>query len=243
MPTALILGASSDIALAIARKFAQEGYDIQLGARDPAAIESTLSDLSIRFNIRCSLHQFDADRTAYHEFFFTQLNPSPEITVYCIGYMSRGDEMDDSWEETEKIISANYTGAVSILNIISKKYASQKKGTIIGISSVAGERGRQSNFIYGSAKSGFSAYLSGLRNWLYPYGVHVISVKPGFVYTKMTENLDLPGLLTATPEQVARAVYSASLRKKNIVYVKGVWRWIMLLIKFIPEPVFKRLKL
>ncbi len=243
MPTALILGASSDIGLAIARKFAQEGYDIQLGTRDPAAISSTQSDLSIRFNIRCSLHQFDADRTASHEFFFTQLNPSPEITVYCIGYMSQGKEMEDSWEETEKIISANYTGAVSILNIVSRKYASQKKGTIVGISSVAGERGRQSNFIYGSAKAGFSTYLSGLRNWLYPFGVHVITVKPGFVYTKMTENLDLPSLLTASPEEVGRAVYSASLKKKNTVYVKAIWRWIMLIIKFVPEPVFKKLKL
>jgi decaprenylphospho-beta-D-erythro-pentofuranosid-2-ulose 2-reductase len=243
MPTALILGASSDIGLAIARKFAREGYDIQLGARDPAGINSTRSDLSIRFNVQCSIYQFDADRTASHEFFFNQLEPSPEITIYCIGYMSKGKEMEDSWKETEKIISANYTGAVSILNIISRKYASQKKGIIVGISSVAGDRGRQSNFMYGSAKAGFSTYLSGLRNWLYPYGVHVVCVKPGFVYTKMTENLVLPALLTVTPEEVARAVYSASLKRGNIVYVKAVWRWIMLIIKLLPEPVFKKLKL
>jgi short-subunit dehydrogenase len=157
--------------------------------------------------------------------------------------MSREKEMEDSWKETEKIISANYTGAVSILNIISRKYASQKKGIIVGISSVAGERGRQSNFLYGSAKAGFSAYLSGLRNWLYPYGVHVVCVKPGFVYTRMTENLALPALLTATPEEVGRAVYSACLKRKNIIYVKAVWRWIMLIIKLIPEPIFKKLKL
>src|ERR1700680_1430785 len=130
MPTALILGASSDIGLALARKFAQEGYDIQLGPRYPAGIRSPRSDISIRFNVQCSIHQFDADRTASHEFFFNQLEHSPEISLYCIGDMSKGMEMEDSWKETEKIISANYTGAVSILNIISRKYASQEKGII-----------------------------------------------------------------------------------------------------------------
>ncbi len=108
----------------------------------------------------------------------------------------------------------------------------EKKGVIAGISSVAGERGRQSNYIYGSAKAGFTAYLSGLRNRMFPENVHVVSVQPGFVYTRMTQkNLPLPPLLTAQPEQVANTVYKAVASKKNVVYVKWFWRWIMLIIR------------
>ena len=108
---------------------------------------------------------------------------------------------------------------------------------------VAGERGRQSNYLYGSAKAGFTAYLSGLRNRLFHHGLHVLSIQPGFVYTRMTEGLTLPPLLTATPEQVASAVSKAIDKKKNVVYVKWFWRWIMLIIKSIPEFLFKKLKL
>jgi len=137
----------------------------------------------------------------------------------------------------------NYTGAVSILNIVANYYVSQQKGIIAGISSVAGERGRQSNYFYGSAKAGFTAYLSGLRNRLFHQQVHVLTVQPGFVYTRMTEGLPLPRLLTATPEKVADSIYLAIRKKKNVIYVKWFWRWIMLIIKCIPEFLFKKLKL
>src|SRR5690606_12784913 len=116
-------------------------------------------------------------------------------------------------------------------------------GTIVGISSVAGERGRQSNYLYGSAKAGFTAYLSGLRNALFSDNVHVVTVLPGFVYTKMTENLNLPKLLTAQPSEVADAIYAAVQKKKNTIYVRWFWKWIMLIIKCIPEFIFKKLKL
>jgi short-subunit dehydrogenase len=152
-------------------------------------------------------------------------------------------ELSSSGEETARILTANYTGAVSILNKIAASYVSQRKGTILGISSVAGERGRQSNFLYGSAKAAFSAYLSGLRNYCTAFGVHIATIKPGFVYTKMTAGLTLPPRLTATPQQVASAVYQAAERKKNVVYVKSLWRWIMLVIRSIPEPIFKKLHL
>jgi len=141
------------------------------------------------------------------------------------------------------MISTNFTGAVSILNIAAKYYVSEKKGTIVGISSVAGERGRESKLIYGSAKAAFSAYLSGLRNKLYKQNVHVISVKPGFVYTRMTENLPLPKLLTAYPSEVADSIYKAVQKRKNVVYVKWIWRYIMLIIKYIPEFQFKKMSL
>ncbi|PWT97795.1 MAG: short-chain dehydrogenase, partial [Bacteroidetes bacterium] len=145
--------------------------------------------------------------------------------------------------QTLKTINTNYTGAVSVLNVIANDFAARKQGVIVGISSVAGERGRQSNYIYGSAKSGFTAYLSGLRNRMFHYGVHVVSVLPGFVYTRMTEHLQLPKLLTAQPEDVADSVYKAVVKKKNIVYVKWFWKWIMLIIRSIPESMFKKRKL
>jgi short-subunit dehydrogenase len=147
------------------------------------------------------------------------------------------------WSEAAKIIHTNYTGGVSVLNIVAKHYIEAKEGVIVGIASVAGERGRQSNYLYGSAKAGFIAYLSGLRNRLYREGVHVVTVQPGFVYTKMTEDLSLPKLLTATPADVADVVYRGVQKKKNIVYVKWFWKWIMLIIKLIPEFIFKKLKL
>jgi decaprenylphospho-beta-D-erythro-pentofuranosid-2-ulose 2-reductase len=243
MSTVLILGATSDIGTAIARKFARMGYDIQLAGRELPAVRRASADLSIRYPVRCSAYLFDADSKDQHASFFQQLHTVPDITIYVIGYMNEGTTTFKDPGETEKTISSNFTGAVSILNIVAENYAARKQGTLIGISSVAGDRGRQSNFIYGSAKAGFNAYLSGLRNYLYPLGIHVITVKPGFVYTKMTDHLSLPATITATPEQVADAVYKSFINRSNIIYVKPVWKWIMWVIRSIPESIFKKVKL
>ena len=243
MPTVLLLGASSDMAVAIAKEFAAKGYDIQLAARNADRLRPLQSDLSIRYSVTCTLHEFDAEQPGQHAAFFDSLNPKPDITICVFGYLGQQQEAESDWKECERTIMVNYTGAVSILNIVANYYVSQGKGTIAGISSVAGERGRMSNYFYGSAKAGFTAYLSGLRNRLYHQKVHVLSVQPGFVYTRMTEGMPLPGLLTATPQQVAAAIYQAIIKKKNVVYVKWFWRWIMLIIKNIPESIFKKLKL
>ena len=243
MSTILILGAASDMAVAIAKKYAQQGDTIQLAARGVQRLKALQSDISIRYNTTCSVHEFDAVNFTSHQAFFDQLPVKPDITICVFGYLGENETARANWTESERIISTNYTGAVSILNVVSNYYAAQKKGTIVGISSVAGERGRQSNYIYGSAKAGFTAYLSGLRNRMFPEGVHVATIQPGFVYTRMTENLTLPPLLTAQPEAVADTVYNAAAKKKNVVYVKWFWRWIMLIIKSIPEFMFKKLKL
>jgi short-subunit dehydrogenase len=243
MPTALILGASSDIAVAIARKFAAAGYDIQLAARNPAKLAALQSDLAIRSSVKVSIHAFDAEEPARHTAFFDSLPSKPDTTICVFGYLGDQQKAESDWSECERIITVNYTGAVSILNIIANHYAATGKGTIAGISSVAGERGRMTNFFYGSAKAGFTAYLSGLRNRLYHKGAHVLTVQPGFVYTRMTEGMPLPKPLTATPELVASAVYQATIDKKNVIYVKWMWRWIMLIIRNIPESVFKKMKL
>lgn len=243
MPTILILGATSDIGQAIAREFAHQKYHIQLAARNTTTLNRLQTDLEIRNNVLCSVHHFDAVDFDSHLPLYQSLHPKPDIVACVFGYMKNNDITIHSSDETLNTIQTNFTGAVSILNIVATDFSLQKKGTIIGISSVAGERGRQSNYIYGSAKAGFTAYLSGLRNKLYNNGVHVITVLPGFVYTKMTAHLTLPKALTAKPKDVAKSVYRAVRKKKNVIYVKGVWRWIMLIIKLIPEAVFKRLKL
>lgn len=243
MPTVLLLGASSDIAVAMAQRFARSGYDIQLAARNAWRLDPLRSDLAIRHGVSASIHEFDAQQFGQHAAFFADLNPKPDITICVFGYLGDQQASASDWAECERTIQVNYTGAVSILNIIANYYAAQHKGVIAGISSVAGEKGRMSNYLYGSAKAGFTAYLSGLRNRLFHEQVHVLTVKPGFVYTRMTEGLPLPKLLTATPEKVADAVYAAIAKKKNVLYVKWFWRWIMLIIKSIPEFLFKKLKL
>jgi len=243
MEIVLILGATSDIGEAIAYHFASKGHPVYLAARNPEALTSIRSDLEIRFQIEVRIFQFDANLFATHSQFWQQLPRTPEITICVFGYLGKQNRAQLEWEETEKIINANYIGAVSLLNPVANQYEENKQGTIIGISSVAGERGRQSNYIYGSAKAAFTAYLSGLRNRLAKSGVHVATINPGFVDTKMTEGLPLPKPLTAQPKQVATAVYKAYRHKKNVTYTLWMWRWIMMIIKMIPERIFKKMKL
>lgn len=243
MPTVLILGATSDMGYAIAKKFAAEGYDVQLAARNAEQLQAFQSDLQIRSGRTCTLHHFDALDFASHAAFFQNLMPLPDVAVCVIGYMNDNEKVIADWNETLKTIQTNYTGAVSILNIVADAFVKRGSGTIVGISSVAGNRGRQSNYIYGSAKAGFTAYLSGLRNALHKRHVHVMTVLPGFVNTKMTEHLTLPKPLTAQPEEVAQAIYHGVSKKLNIIYVKWFWRFIMLIIVHIPEAIFKKLKL
>jgi decaprenylphospho-beta-D-erythro-pentofuranosid-2-ulose 2-reductase len=243
MATVLILGATSDIGVAIAKKFASQKFDIVLAARKPGQLKPLESDISIRYGVECKSRAFDALNYGSHAEFFSALDPKPEITICVFGILEDEEEAYNDWTLTERMINTNYTGAVSILNIVSKHYIAQKKGTIIGISSVAGDRGRASKLIYASAKAAFTVYLAGLRNKCFKENVHVMTVQPGFVFTKMTENQVLPGAITSTPVQVADIVYSAYLKKKNIIYVKWFWRYIMLIIQMIPEFQFKKMKL
>ena len=140
-------------------------------------------------------------------------------------------------------MDTNYTGVVSLFNIIANDFEDRRSGFMVGISSVAGDRGRKNNYIYGSAKAALTAYLSGLRNRLYDAQVHVMTVKPGFVATKMTEGMDLPEKLTAQPEEVAEDIYKAQQKNKNVLYTKWMWRWVMMMIKMIPEWKFKGMSL
>jgi short-subunit dehydrogenase len=243
MATALILGATSDIGVALAKKFASEKFDVILAARKPEQLKPLQSDIHIRYGVDCNTTAFDALAYNSHFAFFHSLEPKPEVTICVFGILDDEDLAFDDWRLTERMINTNYTGAVSILNVVAKFYIGQKKGTIIGISSVAGDRGRASKLIYSSAKAAFSTYLSGLRNKCFVDKVHVMTVQPGFVYTKMTENQPLPKAITSTPTEVASIIYNAYLKKKNLIYIKWFWRYIMLIIKSIPEFMFKKMKL
>ena len=243
MKSVLILGATSDVAMAVANKFAKEQYNIVLAARNVERLLPLQSDLNIRFGVASELKEFDALNFESHAAFVSSFAELPEVTVCAFGYLGDEEAGRKDLPEALNIIHSNYTGAVSILNLIAAQYKVKGSGCIIGISSVAGIRGRSSNYMYGSAKAGFTAYLSGLRNELFHHKVHVVTVLPGFISSKMTAHLKLPGILTSSPAEVGESIYKAFTKKKNVLYVKWYWGWIMLVIKLIPEGIFKKLKM
>ena len=163
--------------------------------------------------------------------------------ISAVGYLGDQARAQSDFDEARTIMDTNYTGVVSLFNIIANDFEHRRSGFMIGISSVAGDRGRKSNYFYGSAKAALTAYLSGLRNRLHDAQVHVLTVKPGFVATKMTEGMDLPEKLTAQPEEVAKDIYKAQQKNKNVLYTKWIWRWVMLVIRTIPEWKFKGMDL
>lgn len=240
----LVLGGNSDIAHAIARIFARnENADITLASRTMESLEKRVEDLRVRYGTSARGIHFDAVDFNTHRQFYDKLDPKPDIVIVAFGKMHDQMDVQTDFTKAMETIDTNYMGAVSILEIVAADFERRGHGTIVGISSAAGERGRKSNYLYGSAKAGFTTYLSGLRNRLYPRGVHVMTIIPGFVATKMTRNMDLPDRLTATPEQVAVDVYKAFLGKKDVIYSRWFWKWIMMVISLIPEPIFKRMSI
>lgn len=141
------------------------------------------------------------------------------------------------------VIRANFEGPALLLGELANRFEKRNRGCLIGVSSVAGDRGRARNYVYGAAKAGFTAFLSGLRNRLAAKSVRVLTIKPGFVATRMTDGMALPPALTAAPDDVGRAIYAAYASGRDIVYVRPVWRVIMAVIRMLPEAVFKRLDL
>ncbi|MDD3343435.1 MAG: SDR family oxidoreductase [Sulfurospirillaceae bacterium] len=239
----LIVGAKSDIAKELARVYAKAGYALILAARDHASLSSFQNDLQVRYGIDVQLKELDIINTQTHATFYAALEPKPYGTIVAVGYLGEQEKAQQNWCEAENILQVNFFGPLSLLNDIAQDYEVKKEGFIVGISSVAGDRGRQTNYFYGASKAGFSTYLSGLRNRLAKYHVQVLTVKPGFVATKMTEHLELPSKLTAQADEVAQAIFTAQQKGKDVVYVKLIWRFIMLAIIHIPEKVFKKMKL
>ncbi len=239
----LVLGGASDIGLAIAHRFAKEGFDVQLAARRPEELERAKTDMELRYRVAISLHAFDATAFHAHEHFMAGLPKLPEVAVSVVGLLGEQRENETDLEAAVRVMRANYEGPATILSVIANLFEARGSGTIIGVSSVAGDRGRATNYVYGSAKAGFTAFLSGLRNRLAKKGVHVMTVKPGFVATRMTEGMKLPPALTATPEAVADQIYAGFRKGRDVIYTKSVWRLVMTVICSIPEVIFKKLKI
>ena len=236
----LILGARSDMARATARAFAAKGYPIQLAARDTESLAADKADLETRFGIEVTLYAFDALDVAGHEGFVDGLPSLPGIAVCAVGTMGDQEENEKDPARALTVLRSNFEGPAILLGVLADRFVSRGGGTLVGISSVAGDRGRASNYVYGSAKAGFTAFLSGLRNRLAKQNVHVVTVKPGFVNTAMTAHLDLPERLTAEPEEVANAIVKAVEKSRNIIYVRPIWWLVMAIIRAIPETIFKK---
>ena len=240
----LILGANSEIAHAIAKQFAHfDRANLHLASRELELLNKKARDIEIRYQVKAKTYFFDATDFDSHNDFYHGLISKPDGVVIAFGYLADQQEAQQDFRKSKRIIETNFVGAASILEIIAADFEQRGFGFVVGVSSVAGERGRQSNYIYGAAKGALSVYLSGLRNRLHRRNVQVITVLPGFIRTKMTENLDLPEILMADPEEVAGDVYLAYKKGKDIVYTKWHWKWIMMCIKLLPEKIFKRLEL
>lgn len=241
--TVLILGGNSDVGKSLAKDFSKLGSNLILTTRKKDQLNFLKSDLEIRYEISCDIKLFDVLDFKSHKSFYKNLKTKPDIVITCIGYLDNQGDSQNDFEESLRAIQSNFTGLVSILNIISNDFEKKGSGVIVGVSSVAGDRGRGSNYIYGSSKAAFTSYLSGLRNRLHALGVSVITIKPGFIKTKMTSHLDLPKLLTASTDEISKDILNSIKKGKSIIYTKWFWKWIMLITKLIPERIFKKLRM
>ncbi len=244
MKSALIFGGKSPLALAIARQFAANGFDLFLIARNSAALAATESSFATEFNCKLSVVELDISKQgSLLEFVSSFQDRCPDVVISVLGRQQPADFKRDDIDALSALVEGNFTGPAAVLEQFATLMEKAGKGTLIGISSVAGERGRQKNYSYGAAKAGFTAFLSGLRNRLAGSGVHVMTVKPGVIQTDATANLQHPSWLVRPPEVVGVDIYRAFVKRKNTLYTPWFWAWIMLVIKLIPEPVFKRLNL
>ena len=242
MPLMLILGATSEIARACALRFAQEGWDLCLAGRRMDALHVMAQELHAKTGRAVDCVEYDALDCSTHAQLWDSIKDNTDAVLCAVGLL--GDQIAARHDEAaaDRLLRANFTGLVPLLSMAADTFEQRKSGLIIGISSVAGDRGRGSNYLYGSAKAGFAAFLSGLRARLMPSGVHVLTVKPGLVASPMLEGRDLPRLLIASPETTARDIAYAVKKKRHTLYTPWYWRGIMFAVKHLPERLFIRLK-
>lgn len=245
MKKILIIGATSAIAQAIAARLAQQGAQLFLLGRSQSKLNLVAADLKTRHGVTAATGAIVFDDFTTHAAAIAQAAKTLgglDAAFLCHGSLGDQKACEKDFALTEAEFRTNLLGAISFLTHLANFFEAQKSGCIVAISSVAGDRGRQSNYIYGSTKAGLTAFLQGLRNRLHPHGVNVLTVKPGFVDTPMTAHLK-KGLLMATPEKVAGDIVRAAEKGRCVLYTPWFWRWIMLIIKSIPETIFRRLKL
>jgi decaprenylphospho-beta-D-erythro-pentofuranosid-2-ulose 2-reductase len=241
----LIIGATSAIAQATARLWAMEGSNFCLIARSDEKLELLKNDLKARgaqnaISITADLSDLSTIpvlvRTAFEKI------PEYDIVLLAHGTLPDQQHCQKSLESTLEAININGLSSIALLTEIANRMEILEKGTIAVITSVAGDRGRQSNYIYGAAKGMVSVFLQGLRNRLHKAGVNILDIKPGFVDTPMTAHFK-KGFLWSSPDEIGNYIYKAIQKQKNLVYTPQFWRYVMLIIGSIPEFLFKRLRL
>jgi decaprenylphospho-beta-D-erythro-pentofuranosid-2-ulose 2-reductase len=259
MKSAVIFGANSSIAEQVIYKLAQNGYNLYLLARNISDLERINNDLKVRFqNIEIFIESYDASQEKGQiidkklELIYSKM-PNIDLFLFAHGVLPEQQKAEQDWNYALNTIEVNSLSIMEVCNKIAIKVENtalntntnikNRSITIAVISSVAGLRGRQSNYIYGAAKGMLNVFLSGLRNRLHKYNVQVLTILPGFVDTKMTKDIVKKGALWATPQDVANDVMKAIVRKKDILYTKWFWKYVMLIIMCIPEKMFKKLKL
>lgn len=242
--TWIVLGATSSIARAFIRDRAEAGCSLILCGRDFADMEATAADARLRTTGVVEVAAFDARQPETYPPILA-LTSGMSGLLNCavfVGTMPEQVEIDADPELIEGTITDSFTGPARFLTMLAPHLEARGGGAIVGVGSVAGDRGRLGNYVYGAAKAGFHTYLSGLRNRLARSGVHVMTVKPGPVDTAMTWGLPPMPLMTS-PAGVTRDILRGLRRKRNVIYTAGIWRVVMTVIRLIPEPVFKKLKI
>lgn len=238
----VLFGATSGIARAVAARLAAEGESLILIGRDPAALESMARDVENSSGVRPACMAWDVLDHAGHAGRFRELAASHSFRgiFMAAGVLFPQEECDRDPEKTRLTFETNLTGPAIVLDLFAGHFRALGSGFISCVSSVAGERGRGKVLAYAASKAGLTAYLAGLRHRLAGAGVLVQTVKPGFVRTRMTEGMKSP--LMAEPERVAKDIVKALRRRREILYTPWIWKWIMRVIRSLPEPIFRRMR-
>lgn len=238
----VLLGATSAVAQCVARQLAERDYHLTLVARDAQKLETVANDLQVRgaaTDIICT----DFDNLNLHADLCQQIENADSFWLFY-GTLPDQAACESSWDATMQALNTNFVSAASLLTRIANSCEARKSGQIVVVSSVAGDRGRKSNYVYGTAKGALTLFCQGLRNRLSSSNVGLLTVKPGFIDTPMTKDQPKnPAVLWATPEKVAADIIRAVDRGSDVLYTPWFWRFIMLIIKTIPEKIFKRLSI
>jgi hypothetical protein len=240
----LVIGATSAIAKATARAYAQQHAELFVVGRDEARLAALGDDLSVRGasllgSLALDLTQTDDHKSELNSIFETM--GSIDLVLICHGDLPDQTACETDYRAALKAINVNALSTISMLSVLGELFMEQGKGTIAVVTSVAGDRGRQPNYVYSAAKALVSTYLQGFRGRVFQHGVHVLDIKPGLVDSPMTSQFE-KGPLWSQPEVVAKAIVSAVKYKRHTIYSPGYWRLIMLVVGSIPEFIFKRLK-
>lgn len=246
MKRILIIGATSAIAIACARRWTENNNQFYLVGRNDIRLEQIKQDLLVRGASSVAYEHIDMTHYDKHQSMINnawEILKEIDIVLIAHGTLPNQQACEQDVSLTLKEISTNGLSVISILTLIANKIESQKKGTIAVITSVAADRGRPTNYVYGCAKAVVNTFCEGLRSRLYKSGVHLLTIKPGFVDTPMTHGLALPKILVAQPEKVSQDIIRAINKKKNSIYTPWFWVGIMQIIRRIPEFIFKRVSL